>query len=110
MQISNRLHVVCSCAAVLLLGSLSLPSAALAAAVHRPVAADGALIMTDSTDPEIAALVAGAQHEVVELGRSADPLQAILAALTERRAAGAKLDTLHLVAHGRPGALQIASR
>ncbi|MFM2158188.1 MAG: hypothetical protein RLZZ124_662, partial [Cyanobacteriota bacterium] len=74
------------------------------------VASDTQLIIADGLCPKIAELLPGALHDVVAIGTTADPLAAITATLAERRLQGRPVDTLHLVAHGRPGAFQIGGQ
>lgn len=68
------------------------------------------LIVADGLCPRIAELLPGALHEVVSMGQSANPLAAITEALAERRLQGQPVQTLHVVAHGRPGAFQIGGQ
>jgi hypothetical protein len=63
------------------------------------------LIVTDGLCPRISELLPGALHELVSLGAVANPIAAITSAI-----AGQRLDTLHIVAHGRPGAFQIGGQ
>ena len=68
------------------------------------------LIVADGLCPKIGELLPGALHELVALGHSANPLAAITEELAKRRLAGRPVDTLHIVAHGRPGAFQIGGQ
>lgn len=65
------------------------------------------LIVADGLCPKIAELLPDALHELVALGHSTNPLAAITDELANRRLQGRPVDTLHIVAHGRPGAFQI---
>ncbi len=76
----------------------------------RAFQASSDLIVADGLCSQIAELLPGALHEIVALGASANPLAAITQELLRKRQTGQPLDTLHIVAHGRPGALQIGGR
>ncbi|MFM9111240.1 MAG: Ig-like domain-containing protein, partial [Prochlorococcaceae cyanobacterium] len=56
----------------------------------------------------IAALRPAALHRVLELAAGADPLRSLVQALAMERARGAAIRTLHVVAHGEPGAFVLA--
>ncbi len=73
----------------------------------KALAAAQDLIVVDGLCPRIGELIPGALQELVALGQSGDPLQEITQELARRRRQGKPVDTLHLVAHGRPGAFQI---
>jgi hypothetical protein len=64
-----------------------------------------ALIVADGLCPQIAKLLPAAQYEVVRVSQTASPLASITEALQ-----GQAIDTLHLLAHGRAGALQICGQ
>lgn len=68
------------------------------------------LIIADGLCPQIAELLPGALHDVVALGRCDNPLAAISAILEERHQQGLSVDTLHIVAHGKPGGFQIGNQ
>lgn len=71
---------------------------------------EGALILADGQSPDLAPLLAGARQPLLTLAPHQDPLAAIGAALLRARRAGMAAATLHLVAHGRPGALRFGNR
>ena len=74
---------------------------------QKALAAAQDLIVVDGLCPRIGELIPGALQELVALGRSNDPLRQITLELARRRQQGQPVGTLHLVAHGRPGAFQI---
>lgn len=49
-------------------------------------------------------------HEWVSLGESSNPLAAISNELERKCMTNAPVDTVHVVAHGRPGALRIGGQ
>ena len=71
---------------------------------------DTQLIVADGLCGRIASLRPAARAPWQSLGPLADPLAAIGETLTQQRGQGLPLDTLHLVAHGRPGAIQLGGR
>ena len=80
------------------------------AALTPAVVAQG-LLMGDGTSPLIRPLLEGATVPAMALGgRGQQPLAAITAALQRRRAEGDPPRTLHLIAHGRPGAFRIGEQ
>ena len=78
--------------------------------VNGGLVADSNLIIGDGLCKEIAGLSLGAQYEWVSLGASRNPLAAISNELERKRLTGQPVHTLHIVAHGRPGAFQIGGR
>ncbi|MBD1193158.1 DUF4347 domain-containing protein [Vulcanococcus sp. Clear-D1] len=81
-----------------------------ATAFNTASAANRELIIADGLCPQIAELLPGALHELVALGQSQNPLAAISAELEQRRREGRRVQTLHIVAHGSPGALRIGGQ
>ena len=77
----------------------------------RPAqAGEAALILADGQSPDLAPLLAGAREPLLTLPPHQHPLAAIGAALLRARLAGTAVATLHLVAHGRPGALRFGNQ
>ena len=68
------------------------------------------LTIADGLCRQIAELLPEAPVETRRMGVVRDPVAAISAALEERRQEGRPVDTLHLVAHGRPGAFRLGDR
>ena len=68
------------------------------------------LILVDGLCAQIGELIPGALQELVALGQGGNPLQQITQELARRRRQGQPVDTLHLVAHGRPGGFQIGGQ
>ena len=68
------------------------------------------LIIADGLCPQIAELLPGALHELLALGQNQNPLAAISAELEKRRIQGRPVQTLHIVAHGRPGAFRLGGQ
>ncbi|MEN9779471.1 MAG: hypothetical protein RL014_619, partial [Pseudomonadota bacterium] len=66
------------------------------------------LIIADGTAPEILALLQGALVPAVALGHHDSPAEVLQTITT--LLAGEELDTLHIVAHGRPGVLNIGGQ
>ena len=67
------------------------------------------LLFGDRGCPQIKALVQGARALAISDGAE-QPLVAITAALQAKRATGQSAPTLHLIAHGRPGALRFGEQ
>jgi hypothetical protein len=68
------------------------------------------LILVDGLCPRIGELIPGALQELVALGHGGNPLRQITQELARRRRQGPPVDSLHLVAHGRPGGFQIGGQ
>ena len=68
------------------------------------------LILVDGLCPRIGELIPGALQELVALGQGGTPLRQITQELARRRRQGQPVDSLHLVAHGRPGGFQIGGQ
>ena len=66
-----------------------------------------ALVVAGSESPDLAGLLQGSRHSVRLLPADGDPLQAITDHLRACALAGTPVQSLHLVAHGRPGAVRI---
>ena len=66
----------------------------------------GHLLSGDSNCPQIAALLEGSRSNSSALNGGLRPLAAITALLRRRREQGEPIRTLHLIAHGRPGAFR----
>ncbi|MFO7629217.1 MAG: VCBS domain-containing protein [Prochlorococcaceae cyanobacterium] len=81
---------------------------------HQPPAAprdpELALIVADGLCPRIAELLPEARHELLALQQHPNPLAAIGQELEQRRRGGAPVAVLQIVAHGRPGAVQLGGR
>ena len=88
------------------MNDLAMQAALPTAALHKLAE----LIVSDGLCPKIAQLDAGARHELMPVGFSANPLQQIGDALALRRRQGRAVSTLHLVAHGRHGAIQLGGQ
>ena len=73
----------------------------------RPNRQQHQLIIADGLCPQIAKLLPGALHEVVALDQCVNPLAAISAILEERRTQGDPIQTLHIIAHGKPGEIHL---
>ena len=65
------------------------------------------LIVADADDAPIGSLLQGATHPVVGIDASEDALRRITDELGARRQAGTAVTTLHVVAHGRAGAVKL---
>ena len=65
------------------------------------------LLVADLHCSQIQALVAGAQLPVLAGAPQEHPLKWISEGLQQRRTSGQPVQTLHLIAHGRPGAFRI---
>jgi len=89
----------------LLTPHLCLPTAVPAALKSGP-----ALILADGLSHDLAPLLAGAQLALVTLPPEPDPLAAITDQLQQARCNGAPVSTVHLVAHGRSGAVRLGNR
>ena len=63
--------------------------------------------MADQSCSQIQALVAGAQRKVLDGAQNEHPLKGISEGLRQQREAAQPIRTLHLIAHGRPGAFRI---
>lgn len=71
--------------------------------IHRTALARATqLTLVDGSCPRIGLLATGSRFESIAIAATPDPLRSIHAALVGRH-----LQTLHVVAHGRPGALSI---
>ena len=68
------------------------------------------LLVADLHCSQIQALVAGAQLPVLAGEEQGHPLAWISQGLQQQREAGQLIRTLHLIAHGRPGAFRIADQ
>ena len=66
-------------------------------------------LVADQSCSQIKALVAGAQLPVLVGEQNGDPLKGISEDLRQQREAGQPIRTLHLIAHGRPGAFRIGN-
>ena len=64
-------------------------------------------LVADQGCSQIKALVAGAQLPVLDGAQNGDPLKGISEGLRQQREAAQPIRTLHLIAHGRPGAFRI---
>ena len=82
----------------------------LSADVRVGALAGGALIVADGLCPLIAELAPGALHELLSLGKSNNPLQAITQELSQRRLAGQPVEILHIIAHGQSGVFRIGGQ
>ncbi len=65
------------------------------------------LIVADGLCPRIGELLPSALHDLVALGHCHNPLRTISEELRHRRLKSQPVGTLHVVGHGRPGAIQI---
>ncbi len=65
------------------------------------------LVVVDGTDPRILELSHSALFDVVRLDDDTDPIAAISKALAAREARGLETETLHVLAHGAPGAVSL---
>jgi len=63
--------------------------------------------VADQSCSQIQALVAGAQLKVLDGAQGGHPLKGISEGLRQQREAAQPIRTLHLIAHGRPGAFRI---
>ena len=58
--------------------------------------------------PNISQLLSGALHEVIALDQCDYPIAKITSVLDKRRSQGIPIGTLHIIAHGKKGALNLA--
>lgn len=68
------------------------------------------LLVADVSCPQVAALLRGARGPWIPYPAEQHPLVGISSALRSQRAAGLAARTLHLIAHGRPGAFRIGDQ
>lgn len=68
---------------------------------------EGVLLAADGTCPKIRNLLAGSEVPVLWLGGNHDPLATLNQLITEKRAEGSPIHTLHWVSHGEPGTLLV---
>ena len=80
------------------------------AGIKVGASAGGVLIVADGLCPLIAELAPGALHELVSLGKSSNPLQAITQELSQRRLACQPVEVLHIIAHGQSGVFRIGDQ
>ena len=69
--------------------------------------ATGQFLVADQSCSQIQALVEGAQLPVLDDVQNEHPLQWISRGLQQQREAGQPVRSLHLIAHGRPGAFRL---
>ena len=67
-------------------------------------------LIADGSSPDLAPLLAGALLPLLRLDESAEPLSDITSHLQQLRRSGQAATTLHLLAHGQPGVVQLAGR
>ncbi|MBV2350683.1 DUF4347 domain-containing protein, partial [Synechococcus sp. HK05] len=68
------------------------------------------LLVADGSCTKIRELLAEALVPVLWLDGDQDPLEAVSAALAQRRRQGQPVQTLHWVSHGSPGVMQVGAR
>ena len=86
---------------------LSATSCASVASSLAQLPATEQCLVADKGCSQIQALVAGPQLPVLVGAQDGDPLKGISEGLRQQREAAQPIRTLHLIAHGRPGAFRI---
>jgi hypothetical protein len=84
---------------------LSLPTA-----LRTDLQSKGSMILADGLSNDLAPLLAGARLPMAMLAAEPEPLAAINDLLSRARHQGTPITTLHLVAHGRSGAVRFGNR
>ena len=88
---------------------LSRNTATTVAAPAQP-AAGRSLIVLDGGSTDLSALQSGARLPLALINPCDDPLAAVAELLRSRSVAGDRIEILHLVCHGRPGAIRLAGQ
>ena len=88
---------------------LSTNTATTVAAPAQP-AAGRSLIVLDGGSTDLSALQSGARLPLALINPCDDPLAAVAELLRSRSVAGDRIEILHLVCHGRPGAIRLAGQ
>ena len=85
------------------------PAAASVARLDDP-AAGRSLIVLDACSPDLIGLQSAARLPLAPINPGDDPLSAVAALLRSRSLAGRPVEVLHLVGHGRPGAIRLSGQ
>jgi hypothetical protein len=86
-----------------------MPAAASVARLDDP-AAGRSLIVLDACSPDLIGLQSAARLPLAPINPGDDPLSAVAALLRSRSLAGRPVEVLHLVGHGRPGAIRLSGQ
>jgi hypothetical protein len=86
-----------------------MPAAASVARLDDP-AAGRSLIVRDACSPDLIGLQSAARLPLAPINPGDDPLSAVAALLRSRSLAGRPVEVLHLVGHGRPGAIRLSGQ